>query len=109
MEAKIVEQSKNPLLSRSYVVVQAFYDGATPNKVMMRRRVADLCKVKEDLVVVRMATTRFGSREALIRAHVYTDAKALERVERPFRAKRIAKLEEKEKKAQAPAEGAAAA
>lgn len=103
-DAQVLKESKYPLLSRTRVTAKILYEGATPSRLVMRRKIAEVCKSKEDHVAIRHIFTGFGQREAKVIAHVYENADKMKILEEAHITKRVEKLAEKEKAASAKSE-----
>ena len=79
MKLKLVEERKQPLLSRKDVVYSVEFENAcTPSKAEVKKALVAETKAKGDLIVLNTIRTQFGSTTANIEAAVYNDAKALE-------------------------------
>ena len=98
MNIKLIKEREAPLLARKRLSFEIDYSGSkTPSKDDVKKTVASLQKIKEDLVAVRHIYPRFGSSKAKIIVHIYKTLKDLKRYE--------PKIKKKEKKAEgAPAE-----
>ncbi len=74
MEAKIIKQTDNPLLSRKEIVAQLTYEGPTPKRSDAAVRIAELTKSKPDSITVRNVLPAFGGFTAIVHASVYKSA-----------------------------------
>jgi small subunit ribosomal protein S24e len=81
MELEIIKEKETPLLSRKRVTVTCTYEGKTPSRVDLRKKIAEKLKVQEDLLVIRHIYTRFGQTWAKAITHVYSDAETMMRLE----------------------------
>ena len=90
MEASIIGQENNTVIGRN---------GSTPDRLLLRRKVAQLAKTKETLVAIQKIENSYGARVATIHANIYSDENTLKTCEEEYLRNRVAKLEEKEKKA----------
>ena len=84
MKVTITEKKENALLSRVEVSGSVSFDGATPKRSDVIVQVASALKTKPELVIVRKLDSKYGGGEAVLSAHAYKDAAALERVEREY-------------------------
>ena len=97
MDVKILEKKEAQLLSRTEIIADVGFTGATPSVNAVKQRFADDLKVDQNLVVVKQILTKFGSSSAKIRIYAYKNKEAMEKVEPKSKKK-------KEKPAEAPAE-----
>lgn len=82
MNIKLVKEAEAPLLSRKVLSFEIEYSGSkTPSKEDVRKTIASLQKVKEELVVVKHVYPRFGKSKAEIIAHVYNAIQDLKNYE----------------------------
>jgi len=80
---KIISEGETPLLSRKrYSIEVEHFDSATPKKDGLKKEVAKLLNVNEDLVVVRHVYTKYGYGKSKIIVHVYNKVEDLQRLEK---------------------------
>jgi small subunit ribosomal protein S24e len=103
MNLTIQKEMQQPLLSRKVVTLKLLYEGVTPSKLELRKKVADLTKVAEDHVTIQNVSTEYGTTQGSVVAHVYSNAQLIPAVELVHIGKRIEKLQSKGKKDAAPA------
>ena len=92
---KIVKDVENKLLARREVEASVENTGATLTRDEIKKSIAKLLKVKEDLVIVNHAGNYFGNSNMNIVAKVYDNAEAVKRNARPHMVKRNTKVVEK--------------
>ena len=81
MEIEIVSREKNPLLKREEAVFKVGGVDTTPSRKELRAKLAALLNAKEEAVVVRNLTQRFGSDEVSGKAVVYQSAEDMKKTE----------------------------
>lgn len=82
MELKIIKKKDNPLLSRVEIEAEAdFFKEPTPNREDIKKRIASIEKVNENLVVVKSICSSFGAGKANILAYAYKSEEELMKVE----------------------------
>ena len=82
MNIKLIKEREAPLLSRKRLIFEIDYSGSrTPSKRDIKKTVASLQKVKEDLVSIRHIYPRFGSCKAKIITHIYKTPQDLKKYE----------------------------
>lgn len=102
MNIKLVKEITAPLLSRKALNFEIDYSGSkTPSKEDVRKTVAALQKVKEELVVVKHVYPKFGKGKAEIIVNIYNTLQDLKKYE-PKPRKEKQKVEKQEKKAEKP-------
>lgn len=100
MNIKLIKETEAPLLSRKRLNFEVTYPGSkTPSKEDIKKTIASLQKVKEDLVAIRHIYPKFGESKAKIIAHVYNNAGDLKKYEPKTR--KEGKAEEKQEAAPA--------
>lgn len=107
MKLEFSEKREIPLLSRTRAQFRACFDKETPSREKIRKEVANILKVKEDLTIIKHVYPRFGKKEAKVIAHVYENMNDLKRIEEAHLLKKHFKEEKKaeEPVAEAKAEG----
>lgn len=85
---EILQDTENKLLGRREVLATMSNEKGTPKRVEIKKELAKVLKVKEDLVIVNKVTHNYGSSNLTIRAKVYDDEKSLKINARPHMVKR---------------------
>jgi len=109
---KVIDQKEIPLLSRKIMNLDLSFAGSTPKKEAIKKEVAGFLKTKEDLVVLKKVSPRFGEESAKVVVHVYNNAEDLKKIEeikkkaKPTKEKKEAKpeVQKPEKKVEKPGE-----
>ncbi|MEM3597266.1 MAG: 30S ribosomal protein S24e [Candidatus Bathyarchaeia archaeon] len=98
MEITIVSEKKNPLLKRREVHFQIKHDqtGSTPQRLEIRKAVADALKVNVELVFIKKIETKTGTQIATGLANVYDSVEHAKLVEPEYIINRNAPREKKE-------------
>jgi ribosomal protein S24E len=101
MEVEIKSKREVPLLSRTRVSGFLKYEGATPNLLDVKQKIASVLKVENDLVAVRHIYPRFGIGVSKVIAHVYGKNEDLIKTEdkKTLRKNKFLKEEEAKKEA----------
>ena len=82
MNMEIIKEKETPLLNRRRVTLSfSSQSGKTPSRKDAAKEVAKKVGASEDSVAVRHIYTQFGNTSAKIIAHVYKDAKTMEKYE----------------------------
>ena len=105
MNIKILEQKKQPLLSRTEVTAEVTFEGTkTPSKSEVKKNIAAQTKSDEKLAVVKSIYNHSGSTIAQAVVYVYVSADEMKRIEpRDKKAQEAEKKAAEEKKAAAEA------
>ena len=84
MKIKILSQKYNPLLKRKEVVFEADHsqEGQTAPRLELRKNLANMLKVKLDLVFVEKVETKTGTTTAVGEANTYETPEQAKLVER---------------------------
>lgn len=77
---EVVKDFDNKLLNRKDIVVKIENDSVTPSRKELRAQIAKQFKVDENLVIVKMVKTYYGSRNVDVFGNIYKDRKTLERL-----------------------------
>ena len=105
MELEITKQRETPLLERTRISAMVDFENKTPSRVQLRKDIAKKLKTDESLIIIRHIYQRYGQKTAKVIAHVYKDAKYMERLEGKVLIDKHNKEEKKEEpKAEKPAE-----
>lgn len=91
MQLKITNKSEKPLLSRTEVNGEIFYEATTPSRASLKKEISKALKVNEELVVVKEIAPVFGVRKSLIKANVYKSPEDMKKYESPVIIKRNSK------------------
>ena len=81
MELKISQKTEQPLFAREELHGIIGFDGATPSRAEVRKKLAESIKSDEGMVVVNLIDPDFGSKSAKLTAHVYKTKDDLEKYE----------------------------
>ena len=100
MNLDLKQKKEAPLLSRTEVLFTASTDSKTPSRSEVRKAVAKNLGVTEELVMIRSISTKYGSRSAEVKAHVYTAVEAAKKIEGKPVLKKHFSEEKKEQKAE---------
>ena len=95
MNINIDKKIENKSLKRTEVTFLVSYDSSTPKRQEVIEVLANLLKVKKELVILQSLNNKFGSKSADGKANIYTDEEALKRIEREYLSKRLEKKEKK--------------
>jgi len=98
MKLEIKEKKEVPLLSRVRIQAMVEFEKETPSREMLRKELAKLSKVKDELVIIKHVYMKFGKKEAKVIAHVYEKLEDLKRIEEGHLVKKHFKEEKGEKK-----------
>ena len=82
MELSITTKTENKLLSRTEVVARLQFEGVTPSRKDIQQAVAKQMKAKEPMTIIQQVKTEYGAPFATVSAYVYSDEKAMKRLER---------------------------
>ncbi len=74
METKIKTESKNPLLKRTEAVVEVLFEGATPKRVDLQKKISEVFKTSADSVSITNVANAFGGGKAVVSANIYKTA-----------------------------------
>jgi small subunit ribosomal protein S24e len=78
---KVITQKEIPLLNRKIMNLDFSFTGSTPKKEIIKKEVAGFLKTKEDLIVVKKVSSRFGEESINVLAHVYDKVEDLKKIE----------------------------
>ena len=90
MNFEIVEEKENKMLDRKEFLGKLVYDEETPSREALKHKIADMKKVKTDVVAIRNIGTIFGTKEADVVFFIYDSKESKEKFE-------PAKLQKKKK------------
>ena len=71
MTLHILKESENKLFHRKELLFELEYSGSTPNKIEIKKSIAQTTKVSEDLVIIDTIHQIYGSTKAKINAKIY--------------------------------------
>ena len=97
---KIIEkqETENTLLSRKEYTLRVEFEGVTPSKKEVTDILLKELKAKEQFLIIRDIIVEYGTQQADVHAHVYTDEKEMARIEDLRMHKKIREKIEAEKK-----------
>jgi small subunit ribosomal protein S24e len=100
---KILSKDKSNLIDRTEVIVEFQHEGKpTPSTKEMKKAIADDIKADENLVVIKLIDTKFGSGLSIISAYVYDSLEELKKLEKYEEPKQEEKPAEEAPKVEAP-------
>ena len=97
MELKIISKEEKPLLLRTEITAEVFFDGKTPSKDEVKKAVLKEVKVDESFIVIKKIRVYFGVKKATITAYVYNNKGDMEKIE-PKKKEKKGKEEKTESK-----------
>ena len=72
---EIIEESKNPLISRTEIKFRVDHFGAgTPNRLEIRKKLAAMKNSNENLTIIRKLQTHYGNSYDIGKANIYENA-----------------------------------
>jgi len=96
----IIEKKEYPLLSRTEIIAEESYTGATPSRDTIKKILAEKLNTKNELIVIKHIYPEFGFGNARITAYLYSNKKDMERIEPEYAFnKGLPKEKREEKKA----------
>ena len=96
----IIEKKEYPLLSRTEIIAEESYTGATPSRETIKKILADKLNARNELIVIKHIYPEFGFGNARIIAHLYSNKKDMERIEPEYAFNKGILREKKEEKKQ---------
>jgi small subunit ribosomal protein S24e len=90
VEIKIISEKENPLLKRKEIQFQVNHEktGPTPQRLEVRKAVANALKVNADLVFIKKLETKTGTHMAAGSANLYDSAEQARLIEPEYIVKR---------------------
>jgi small subunit ribosomal protein S24e len=90
MKVKIVSEKENVLLKRKEVVFEVNHQdvGSTPPRMEVKKALANLLGVDQDLVFIKRYETKTGTLTALGRANIYSNIEQAKSIEPEYILKR---------------------
>jgi len=96
MKFTLINENDVPLLSRKRLKFEVDYSGSkTPSNDEVKKSIATLQKVKEDLIEIRHIYPRFGESKAKVIVHIYKTAADLKKYGVKVKKPKEAKAEDK--------------
>ncbi len=81
VELKITSKEEEPLLSRTKILSEIYFDAATPTGKDVKAKLASSLNAKDKLLVVRGIYTNYGFKKADVTAYLYKDEKNMQSIE----------------------------
>lgn len=81
MEITILDKKDESLLSRKVVTADISFQGVTPSKVEIKKKVAALLKADEKVIAIKKVKTLFGQEKAKLTLYEYDSEKSLKDIE----------------------------
>ncbi|MBD3248599.1 hypothetical protein GF336_00960 [Candidatus Woesearchaeota archaeon] len=100
MAFDIKDQTENNLLSRKEIIAEMIFEGPTPSKQDVAKKIAESLKSDAENIVVKHIYTEFGKPKASILAYVYNSKKDREEIETKHKKQREKEEAEKKKAAE---------
>lgn len=97
MELKILNEKKEPLLSRTMLTASLEYEKATPSYQEVSSLIALQLKTDEKLIAIRHIYNSFGHKKAEITAYLYGDENKKQLIEPKIKEKKDKKAKEAKK------------
>jgi len=107
MKIEVKDKREVPLLSRMRVSANITFDNETPSRDKIRKELAKILNLDENLTIIKHIYTRFGRKEAKVIANVYKTVEDAKRTEEEHVVRKHFKEEKKAEVAEAPAEAKA--
>ncbi len=82
MNLEIIEDRKNPLLSRREIEAIIIYELGTPKREEVREEIAKKYNVEKERVIIEKMESLFGARKARAHIHIYDSAEYAKMYER---------------------------
>ncbi len=81
MELTITEEKNNPYLKRKEIKGKMTFTAATPSNIETAKKIAELTKTDEKLLLMKHIYTQFGSQKAKFLAYVYESEEMKKKIE----------------------------
>lgn len=94
MNIKIIQEKENSLLKRRELDLEVESPDKTPSNQELKKELATLLKIKEELIVLKGIYQVFGKRTSKAGVHVYKDEKSLKEIEGRQKRKKKEKTKE---------------
>jgi len=82
---KVLEQKENALFSRKEVTMLVERVDVTPSREEVLKQLSEFFKASPDAIVIDEIKQKFGERQAIVRAKIYSDSTVLKKTERAFK------------------------
>ncbi len=99
MKIEIVNERKNPLLNRREIRFRAYYEGATPRLIDVRKKLISTLKSDDKLTILNSIKSEFGRHAAVGYVKVYANEDSMT-VEPKHRIKKNFEVKEKKPEAE---------
>jgi len=76
-----IQKHEKPLLSRTEITGEIAYTGVTPSKDVLKKKLVEQLKTKEELVIVKNIITTFGEGKASFLAYLYSSKEEMQKIE----------------------------
>jgi len=94
---KVVKDEKSLVLPRREVIVEiAHTEKPTPSEKQVREELIKKFSCKEELLIVKGISTKYGSSDSVVEAFIYEDEDSMKKIERIKEVKEEKKEEPKE-------------
>ena len=97
MQLKILNEKKEPLLSRTMLTASLEYEKATPSYQEVTSLIASQLKTEEKLIAIRHVYNSFGHKKAELIAYIYTDENKKQLIETKIKEKKDKQAKEAKK------------
>ena len=97
MQLKILNEKKEPLLSRTMLTASLEYEKATPSYQEVMSLIASQLKTEEKLIAIRHVYNSFGHKKAELIAYIYTDENKKQLIETKIKEKKDKQAKEAKK------------
>ena len=81
MSVKIIQKKENPLLSRTEISAEIYFEKATPSNNDVKKQLAAELKVEENRIAIKNIYTAFGFSSAKVKAYTYDSEDSLKKIE----------------------------
>ena len=81
MEMTITEEKQNPYLKRKEIQGKITFTGATPSNVDTTKKLSEMTKSTEELVVIKHIYTQFGNQKGKFLAYIYETEEMKKKIE----------------------------
>ena len=94
MEIEVTEEKDNPLLERKELRIRVSYEGTTPERSEVIKKVASMNNAAPEMVVIQNLEGSFGKRESTGYVKIYKSIDRLNKIELKHIIKRAKKEED---------------
>jgi len=81
MNVEILDKKENILLSRTEINGSVGFEGATPSKADLGKKLAEILKIDGKLIVIKNLETHYGSTKADFLAYSYLNEEDMKKIE----------------------------